>query len=474
MRSRHGSARAEISATLWGTVVLLTDLLPPRVRYGYVHRLTRAALAKPLPRLEAPDNVGAERERTAAIAAGTAGTTCVLAADGLDIGGIGTVIEMLARGLGEHGVRPVVVCHGDGARAARLRDAGVEVRSVNDEGAALDAIREAAPDVIQSHSAPPFLEQAALASRVPLVPVMHNTEIHYTRTRWAAFAALMAGSGAGIAVSETVRDFHLRHIGDGTPIVVIPNGAPTAATPLPAEREAARDRLGDVLGVGLDDDVVFVTLARYDAQKNFAGLVAAVGDAIAASPTPVRLVCAGEPSDWAEWRRTDALRRAGRAADRVHLLGNSDARTLLTAADAFVLDSFFEGWPVAATEAAAFGHPLLLADVGGARELVARDPGRSVLIPNATGEASLVSDRRVRTARRRSRRQANRAALQRAVSVITATVVAERSTPAGSDPRSHVDRATVSTMLAHHAEVIRNAALTAPGDVAGRDERGHA
>ncbi|MGO8610190.1 glycosyltransferase, partial [Rhizobium johnstonii] len=77
------------------------------------------------------------------------------------------------------------------------------------------------------------------------------------------------------------------------------------------------------------------------------------------------------------------------------LLGNSDARTLLTAADAFVLDSFFEGWPVAATEAAAFGHPVILSDVGGARELVDRDPRRSVLIPNAAGAADGVSDRRV-------------------------------------------------------------------------------
>lgn len=461
MRSRHGSARAEISASLWGTVVLLTDMLPPRVRYGYVHRLTRAVLATPLRRLEAPRDTGPVLPDPASpVAAGAGSTTCVLAADGLDIGGIGTVIEMLARGLGEHSVRPVVLCHGDGARAARLRDAGVEVRTVRDEDAALEVIRGIAPDVIQSHSAPPFLERAALRSGVPLVPVMHNTEIHYTRARWAAFAELMAGSAAAIAVSETVREFHLRHIGEGTPIRVVPNGAPTAATPTAAERKSARDALSAVLGVDLGDDVVFVTLARYDAQKNFAGLVAGAADEIAASPAPIRLVCAGDPSDSAEWRRTDALRRAGRAADRIHLLGNSDARALLTAADAFVLDSFFEGWPVAATEAAAFGHPLLLADVGGARELVARDPDRSVLIANATGAASLVSDRRVRAARRRSRRQANAPALRAAMAAITRTVVAERSAPVGSDPRAHVDRATVRTMLAQHAEIVRAAAST--------------
>ena len=69
------------------------------------------------------------------------------------------------------------------------------------------------------------------------------------------------------------------------------------------------------------------------------------------------------------------------------LLGSSDARTLLAAADGFVLDSFFEGWPVAATEAASMGLSLVLSDFGGARELIARDPSHSVLIPNPCGLA---------------------------------------------------------------------------------------
>lgn len=455
MRSRHGSARDDISGALWGAVVYLTDCLPPHIRYGYVHRLTRAVLARPLATVDRLDDHDAPAVGTPV--AVTSPTTCALAADGLDIGGIGAVIEMLALGLGDHGVRPVVVCHEAGVRGARLRDAGIEVLSVSDEESAREAIRTVAPDVIQSHSAPPHLEQAALSSGVPLVPVMHNTEIHYTRTRWSAFSRLMAGSIRGIAVSETVREFHVRHIGESTPIEVVPNGAAAVATPLPAERLRAREQLSRVLGVDIGEDVVFVTLARYDAQKNIAGTVAAFGDAIARSTTAVRLVCAGDPSDWVEFRRADALRRAGRSSARIHLLGNSDARTLLTAADAFVLDSFFEGWPVAATEGSAFGHPVLLADVGGARELVARDP-RSILIPNATGDASLVSDRRVRSARRRSRRQPNALALQDAVDTIARAVVVERSASAVAVPHARSDRMALDEMLGHHAEVIRAAA----------------
>jgi len=460
MPSPHRLTRADVAASLWGTVVLLTDCLPPRIRYGYVHRLTRALLVKPLPHMGPLDGSVGQPVQQDRAALSTAGSTCVLAAPGLDVGGIGSVIEMLARGLGSHGVRPVVVCEGDGVRAARLRDAGLTVLSVSDEESARSAIDGVAPDVIQSHSAPPYLERVALRSGAGVVPVMHNTEIHYTRGRWSEFAALMAGSITGIAVSETVREFHLRHVGDRTPIVVVPNGAPEASIPSLAEREHARDALSHALDVEIGDDIVFLCLARYDSQKNIAGLVAAFGDAIHRSALPLRLVCAGDPSDGAELRRADALRRASGVSDRIHLLGDSDARALFIASDAFVLDSFFEGWPVAATEAAAYGLAVLLSDVGGARELVARDPDRSLLIPNATGEASLVTDRRVRSARRMSRKQVNSLALQLAVETIARTVAAERSHPAGADPEvTHpLDLAGVNMMIAHHAEVIRAAA----------------
>ncbi len=475
MGSRMGTRRARSAAALWGGLILLTDLLPPRVRYGYVHRFTRTAFLRPLPALRAlpvePVDSGAGEGPAGPVDAQSpsgAPVRCLLVADSLDIGGIGTVIEMLATGLAEHGVDPVVLCPEDGARAARLRSAGIEVLIAADTATAREAILRARPDVIQLHSAPPQLERAALDSPHPLIPVMHNTEIHFTRARWARFASLMARSVHAVAVSETVGAFHRRRIGDGTPVTVVPNGSPAVPTPTPAQRRRARAALSEAVGAPIGDDVVFVCLARYDAQKNTAGLIAAFATAIERGVAPVRLVWAGDPSDAAEVRRADALRRCSPAADRIHLLGNSDAQALLAAADAFVLDSFFEGWPMAATEAAAIGLPLVLSDVGGARELVARDPARSVLVPNATGAADLVSDARVRTARRRSAAQPNAEALGAAVAGIAATVLAERAgaaRAAADDP----DRGGVQAMRAAHAAVIRDAART--GARAGQEAR---
>ena len=448
---RAARRRALLAASGYGAVVTLTDLLTPRMRYAYVHRITAAIMHGPLPVLSS----------TAAMASPRAGAespepiariTCALATDGLDVGGIGSVIEMLAGGLPSAGVRPVVVCRGDGVRAARLRTAGIEVRPVATAGEAAAALRDV--DVVALHSAPGYLEEAAVDSGLPLVIAMHNTEIHFTRGRWATFRALLHRAAVGVAVSETVRDFHARHVPaeDVPRMRVVENGAPEAPPATGAERAAARDALSGVLGVPLGDDVVFVCLARYDSQKNVAGTVASFLHALDTRLTGARFVYAGDPSDWVELRRADAIRRSSPHAGRVHLLGSSDARTLLLAADAFLLNSFFEGWAVAAASVAATGLPLVLSDVGGGAELVAFDPARSVLVPNATGEAAAVSDARVASARRHSRRQSNRDALADALAVTAHRVRADpvRRVPPGI-------RSGIADMVQGHAAAMTHA-----------------
>ena len=248
--------------------------------------------------------------------------------------------------------------------------------------------------------------------------------------------------------SATSRPEHHRaHLPGRAHTVVIPNGASASLASRIPSRTDARERLGRVVGAVLDDDVVLLCLARYDPQKNIPGLVRAFLEA-ADVDRRLRLVVAGTPGDALEVRRADAVRRAGRSGDRVHLLGASDAAALLAAADVFVLDSFIEGWPVAATEAAAAGLPLVLADAGGAAELAAGRSGRALVVANAAGPAEEVDDRAVRSARR-ARRQPN-----------------ETSPPWRSSQRRLSTEATggafqpelsESTMVRRHADVLRRA-----------------
>lgn len=442
----------EASALALGLLSGLTGLLPPRVRYGYIHPLTRAILRRSVAALPATAGRPAALPEPASRARASEGITSVLAAGALDVGGIGSIVETLAIGLSAHGVAPVVLCLDDGVRAARMRSAGVDVRVVGDRESAARALQQIRPAVVQLHAPPDFIIDAARACATPLVAVLHNTEIHYSRARWRTFARLLASASAAVAVSESVRAFHVARVPAalGDRIVAVPNAAARLPAPTPDERRTARSLLERTIGARIHDDAVFVCLARYDAQKNIAGTVASFLEGLS-TEDGARLVIAGEPSDWVEYRRADALRRTSPLADRVHLLAASDGPTLLAAADAFLLNSFFEGWPVAATEAWAAGLPLVLSDVGGARELIARDPGRSVLVPNPCADD--VTDALVERARRRSRSQRNAAALADAVHAVAAR---SRASPwARSVPPDDVG--SVAEMLRQHAAILRTA-----------------
>ncbi|MBX0299456.1 glycosyltransferase family 4 protein [Cryobacterium sp. 1639] len=442
---------------LFGIVTGATGLLPPRIRYGYVHRLTRGVLRTTLPAVRADGPDTATAVATHVTRPGT--LSCVLAVDALDTGGIGSVVEVLATRLPARGITPTVVCFGEGIRVQRLRGLGIDVRPVSDLASARAVFDELRPHVIQLHSAPSFLEVAASTSQVPLVVVLHNTEIHFSRARWQRVAELLWRSEFSIAVSDLVRSFHLEHLPGvlHSRVVVVPNAAPGQPAPDQHRRQASREILETALDCRFNDDVIFLCLARYDAQKNIAGTVASFLACVSAG-VPAQLVVAGEPSDWVEFHRSDAIRRASRSADRVHFLAASDPPTLLAGADAFLLNSFFEGWPVAATEAWTTGLPLVLSDVGGARELVERDPGRSILISNATGEASGVTDTRVERARRRARHQSNSPELGDAIRSVVGTVRRERVESPASQPAAD----GVAVMISEHAQVLRDAAQRRP------------
>ena len=440
-------------ALFFGTVVTLTDLLPPRLRYGYAHRITRSLFAGSLPSLA--------RAVSRTVASGevrpspTPDITCAILSDHLDVGGIGAVVEMLATNFQTEGVCPVVVCQGDGDRAQRLRRLGIEVRCVSDSASAQAALSSSGAGVLQLHSAPGYLERAGIATGLPIVTVMHNTEIHYTARKWMAYTTLLEHSAAGIAVSETVREYHTRHLSPALArrITVVPNGAPSLASTTAEGRQEARSAVSRAIGVTIDREVLFVCLARYDSQKNIAGTTVAFARA-AGQCNDIHLIFAGDPSDWAELRRAQALRDQTHGPRRIHFLGNSDAVTLLTAGDAFLLNSFFEGWPVAATEASAAGLPLILSEVGGATELVSRDAEFSIMTPNPAGEAAGISDRLVRTSRRRIRKQPGAQALQAAVITVASRV--RESTP----PLSPRSEGGVADMLHAHARVLRDAVQT--------------
>lgn len=339
----------------------------------------------------------------------SSGPRCLLATSRLDVGGLDEVVGFLARRLPDRGM-PTAVLHavpggqphrlGQGRLARLLRQQGVEVFQV-EEGTGPDCIRRWSPDVISGHGAPPWVAAAAERAGIPFVDNLHGVcNVFGADLKWHADSG--SGLAAVIAVSSLVRDSYLAHDPrlPADRVALIPNG-------VHAERRLGADRAESRKRLGLSDEYVFLSLARHSLQKNTFGLLSAFGQLASRRPE-AHLVIAGRPDDTRYFRRVRQLRDGMPWADRIHLRDHAMfPAALLSAADGFVLDSFFEGWSLASMEALCAGLPVVLSDVGGAREQVGNETARGYVVANPLGNPLAVTWDAVGAARFRP--QVNRA-----------------------------------------------------------------
>ena len=171
----------------------------------------------------------------------------------------------------------------------------------------------------------------------------------YRRARTHTLCAVSSG------VANELRDSFPSMTGA---IESIPNGVDSEHfRPDPEARRATRTRLG------LDDDVPLALFVGGDWSRK--GLSWAIKSLALAQPW--HLAVAG-PGD-ADGARAEA--RAVDAVDRLHLLGSvRDMPPIYAAADAFILPTTYEAFPLVILEAAASGLPLLVTRVNGAEELL--------------------------------------------------------------------------------------------------------
>lgn len=382
---------------------------------------------------------------------------CLVATGELDVGGSDEVVAFLARRLPEHGIG-TVVAHGggtageagtDGGRlASGLRSEGVLVAQVTRTSASR-LIEEHRPDVISAHGAPDWWLELAAHHGVPYVETLHGMHSFF-HVDWNREAIRSAHISRIVAVSELVRQQYLAGNADIAPesVITVPNSVDDRRMP-----RLDRDRCRAWLG--LTDEFLFVSLARHSLQKNTYGLVHAFA-AVAAAHPDAHLLVAGRPDDPSYAQQVRRLRDGLRCGDQIHLRDHAPwPAALLTAADGFVLDSYFEGWSLASMEALYAGVPVVLSDVGGAREQVGGSGERGCLVSNPLGDPLAVDWRSIRASLYAE--QPNRDELVAAMcSMIDAREEwGERREElrADSATRFHPDQA-----LSGHADVLRSAA----------------
>lgn len=213
-------------------------------------------------------------------------------------------------------------------------------------------MRKFRPDIVHTHSY--VLRYALPVTRSAIVHTVHNLATREVDLvgRMVHRVALRRGARF-VAIGNTVaRSFRTTY---GTePAATIPNGVDLAA---PSVNRAEWRRAHGFT----EDDVLIVSVARLDPQKNPLLLMHALPD-----DARCHLLLVGDGSMVAEVRR--------HATYRVHVLGvRSDIADTLFASDIFALASDYEGLPVSVIEAMAAGLPVVATSVGGVPELVEHD-----------------------------------------------------------------------------------------------------
>jgi glycosyltransferase involved in cell wall biosynthesis len=379
---------------------------------------------------------------------------CLILTSVLDAGGIDEFVAFLARRLPTQGVDINVMLTDPASRGGRLitalRREGIQIIDESpDESCQWLATQR--PDVISAHAPPDWILKTAHILHIPVVETLHAVPTPIG-TDWRQEGPRSRNIKFFIAVSDLVRRqyLHGNPTFDAQAVLTIPNGFNDTHRP-DVDRAKARAWLG------LEDEFLFISLGRYVFQKNAYGLMAAFEE-IAHTFPQAHLLIAGRMDDPSYMKQLWLLRSQMREPQRIHLRDNlPNPSALFSAADGFVMNSFFEGWPLASMEALCSGLPVVISDVGGAREQVGLDGKHGYIVPNPAGNSELASWESA--ARERFRHQTNKDALVRAMN----SLIINRKHWEGIRPALAEEaklRFSADICLARYAETLERATVS--------------
>ncbi|HET6779359.1 MAG TPA: glycosyltransferase, partial [Gemmatimonadales bacterium] len=150
---------------------------------------------------------------------------------------------------------------------------------------------------------------------------------------------------------------------------------------------SARESVRTSLGLG--NEFVWLAVGRFEVAKDYPNMLRAFARVREAQKDTVLLLVGGGSLQG----ETEALTRSLGLTSAVRFLGmRPDVPELMSAADAYVMSSAWEGMPLVLLEAAAAGLPVVATLVGGNQEVVLHEETGLLVPPNhsdSLGDAML-------------------------------------------------------------------------------------
>jgi glycosyltransferase involved in cell wall biosynthesis/SAM-dependent methyltransferase len=303
----------------------------------------------------------------------------LLQVSSFDKGGLEEVVLTLARHLARSSELRVAVLtlESDAGHNGRIAElAGIPVLTLGGNVHLLrELIHRLRPALVNLHYST-FGHEEYRRAGVPLVYTVHNTYVWAGPDFVAERAPAYAAAERFLAVSSAVKEFFVHRFPvDPALVEVVPNGLDLeyVAAAAPFER----------LELGLsEEDIVFLNVASFNVNKFHPLMLAAMERVVRELPR-ARLLLVGNVHEQRchDYALAEIERRGLDQHVRVlDFLPKERVMGLMAISDCFLLPSLIEGWSIAVMEAMYSGLPLILSDVGSARDVI-EDGDIGIVVP---------------------------------------------------------------------------------------------
>jgi len=297
-----------------------------------------------------------------------------------DRGGLEQVVFDLATGLRPELFQAVVVVERGGALAQRCKERGIPVEVLRyDKAEEYRTILERyAIDVVLSHYST-FGTRLAFEKGIPVLSVLHNIYSWFPEALLSEFRSVDPFVSRYVAVSDEVKEYaKFRFNIPGEKIVVIPNGMDIKAyRSRPPGPPVTRSDLG-----WRDEDYVFVNVAAISPPKGQNVILAALHQIVKEDPS-IRVLSVGNVLDKGYFQFLQKSVEEFGLSKHFRFIGFAeDVRPYLETADAFLLTSFIEGWPLSVMEGMLHRLPVLSTRVSGVSALLG-ESGGGLIVENS-------------------------------------------------------------------------------------------